>query len=79
MTRPSYTCSKCERTSYHPMDLKHRYCGACYKFEDEEPHNGTDRPDDTYCTRCDIYGHAENSPACEFYFKRWETTDADDN
>lgn len=26
---------------------------------------GTDRPDDTYCPRCDVFGHAEDSPWCK--------------
>jgi len=47
------------------MDIKHRYCGVCYKFEGEEPDNGTSRPEDTYCVKCDV--------------KRWETTNGDDD
>lgn len=62
------------------MDIKHRYCGACYKFENEGfLETGTARPEDTYCVKCDVFGHAEGSPACEFYFKRWESTDGDDD
>ena len=62
------------------MDVKHRYCGACYKFEDGvEPDPGSCRPDDTYCVKCDVFGHTEDSPACEIYYARWETTDASDN
>jgi hypothetical protein len=27
----SYTCPKCGRTSYHPKDVEHRYCGNCHE------------------------------------------------
>lgn len=33
---PSFTCPKCERTSYHPKDLEQRYCGACHEFFPEK-------------------------------------------
>ena len=26
----TFTCPKCKRTSHHPEDLKHGYCGACH-------------------------------------------------
>lgn len=26
---------------------------------------GTDRPDDTYCVACDVFGHEEGSMACK--------------
>lgn len=29
MSQPSITCPKCERTSYHPQDIEHRYCSVC--------------------------------------------------
>lgn len=29
---PSITCPACGRTSYHPMDVQERYCGACHAF-----------------------------------------------
>ena len=35
MTQPSITCPLCGRTSYHPQDIKHRYCGNCHMFHDE--------------------------------------------
>lgn len=31
---PSTTCPKCGRTSYHPEDIRNRYCGACHLFHD---------------------------------------------
>ena len=31
----SITCPKCGRTSYHPEDVRHRYCGACHQFHDD--------------------------------------------
>jgi hypothetical protein len=30
--QPSFTCPKCDRTSYHPKDLEHRFCGNCNEF-----------------------------------------------
>lgn len=35
LERLSYTCPACGRTSYHPEDVKQRYCGACHVFGDE--------------------------------------------
>jgi hypothetical protein len=29
------TCPLCGRTSWHPMDVKERYCGACHKWHDQ--------------------------------------------
>lgn len=31
----SFTCPVCHRTSYHPEDIKHRYCGHCHAFRME--------------------------------------------
>lgn len=31
----SITCLRCRRTSYHPKDVEHRYCGHCKVFHDE--------------------------------------------
>lgn len=28
----TFTCPMCQRTSRHPEDVKHRYCGACHMF-----------------------------------------------
>lgn len=28
----SITCPQCGRTSYHPMDIKEGYCGACHDY-----------------------------------------------
>lgn len=30
-----FACRKCKRTSAHPMDIKHRYCGCCGVFHDD--------------------------------------------
>lgn len=30
-------CHTCERTSYHPKDVRERYCGACKRFHDDGP------------------------------------------
>ncbi len=27
-------CFRCDRTSYHPEDVRHRYCGYCHEFHD---------------------------------------------
>lgn len=35
--QPSITCPQCKRTSYHPEDIRQRYCGACHAFHDELP------------------------------------------
>jgi hypothetical protein len=29
---PSFTCPVCHLTSYHPEDIKNRYCGNCHEF-----------------------------------------------
>jgi hypothetical protein len=29
---PAFTCPRCGRTSHHPADLAHGYCGACHDF-----------------------------------------------
>jgi hypothetical protein len=29
---PAITCATCGRTSWHPGDVEHRYCGACHHF-----------------------------------------------
>jgi hypothetical protein len=37
--RPSFTCPKCDATSYHPKDVEFGYCGACHEFTgDSHPH-----------------------------------------
>lgn len=30
--RPSFTCPKCEMTSYNPNDIAQGYCGNCHEF-----------------------------------------------
>jgi len=72
----STQCPRCKVVSHHPLDIEYGYCGDCYRFYDDVgPDAGTDRPNDTFCQRCDIFGHAEGTVACEFYFERWATTD----
>jgi hypothetical protein len=29
---PSITCPVCNRTSYHPEDIRHGYCGHCHAY-----------------------------------------------
>lgn len=31
----SITCPTCSRTSYHPEDIRQRFCGACRQFHDQ--------------------------------------------
>lgn len=33
----SITCPQCQRVSYDPDDVKHRYCGNCHQFHDQMP------------------------------------------
>jgi hypothetical protein len=30
--RASFTCPRCSRTSHHPEDAAHGYCGACHAY-----------------------------------------------
>lgn len=30
--RPSITCPRCTRTSYHLTDIREGYCGACHDW-----------------------------------------------
>lgn len=32
------TCRLCNMTSYHPEDIRHRYCGHCHIFHDQLDH-----------------------------------------
>lgn len=32
---PAIQCLMCGLTSYHPEDVKHRYCGKCNVFHDD--------------------------------------------
>lgn len=32
MSQPSITCPRCGRTSFHPKDIEHGYCGGCHDF-----------------------------------------------
>jgi ribosomal protein L37E len=31
--QPHFTCPDCGFTSYHPEDIKHRYCANCHEFK----------------------------------------------
>lgn len=33
-------CLICNRISYHPMDVKEKYCGNCHRFHDDQPKKG---------------------------------------
>ncbi len=30
----SVTCPECKKTSFHPEDVKQKYCGNCHEFHD---------------------------------------------
>lgn len=32
-----YRCPRCGRVSYNRNDVAQRYCGACHRFEGDEP------------------------------------------
>ena len=32
--QPSFTCPRCGRTSYHPMDVQQGYCSFCHDWTD---------------------------------------------
>ena len=34
-TRPSFTCPRCGRTSWHPTDVLEGFCGACHDWTGE--------------------------------------------
>jgi len=31
-------CLNCKKVSYHPEDIKQKYCGYCHKFHDKGPY-----------------------------------------
>lgn len=33
----SFTCPVCGKTSYHPKDIEHGYCGNCHDFTGATP------------------------------------------
>lgn len=35
MAHETYTCPRCMKTSHNPNDARHRWCGACNRFESE--------------------------------------------
>lgn len=46
-------CLKCNRTSWHPEDVKQRYCGHCHEFHD--------RPEVDKAVRTFLQGTARNA------------------
>lgn len=51
---PSITCPECHRTSYHPEDIRHGYCGACQWWTSDPllrlcPAPGSTRPGAPQC------------------------------
>lgn len=38
----SFTCPKCFRTSHHPEDERHRYCGRCHESFSQHISESTD-------------------------------------
>lgn len=43
--RDPITCPKCGRTSYHPVDIEKKYCGACHEFHEDMPAKDTFKRD----------------------------------
>lgn len=43
-TNDAITCPRCNRTSYHPQDIKHGYCGRCHWWT-SDPAGVLNRPD----------------------------------
>jgi ribosomal protein L37E len=33
---PAITCPRCGSISYHPEDIRNRYCAACHRFHGEK-------------------------------------------
>jgi hypothetical protein len=54
--RAGIHCFLCKKTSHHPHDISHRYCGNCHVFHD-----------DLCCARCGRRQseHRERDP-CDF-------------
>ena len=36
---PSITCPACGMRSFHPMDIRERFCGRCDAWHDDMPQN----------------------------------------
>lgn len=34
-TPPKFVCPKCEAVTFHPEDVRQRYCGRCHLFADD--------------------------------------------
>jgi hypothetical protein len=69
----SITCPQCGRTSYHPEDVRQRYCGSCHQFHSDMERGSklrTYKPGIHQCPHCgklnDCAAHARGpggSPA----------------
>lgn len=47
--------------------LPHLRAGTWLNPEGTAAFTGTSRPDDTYCPKCDVFGHEQDSGACRVY------------
>ena len=64
---PSITCPQCGRTSYHPQDIRHMYCGNCHQFHDTM--KGLDTMSNENCAACGKYVSAGTKPRADgFYY-----------
>jgi len=43
LTEASLTCPSCGHTTYHPEDIRHRFCVACGFYDQEGPATATNR------------------------------------
>jgi hypothetical protein len=34
--QPQWTCPHCSKTTHHPQDIEHHYCGFCHHFCDDQ-------------------------------------------
>lgn len=44
--RPHITCPDCHRTTWHPEDVLHGYCGACHAYTSPPAHDKGAAPKD---------------------------------
>jgi hypothetical protein len=47
--------------------LPHLEAGTWLNPEGTAAFTGTSRPDDSYCSKCDVFGHEQGSGACHVY------------
>jgi hypothetical protein len=65
MAELSITCPKCNRTSHHPEDANHGYCGACHEYT-------TERDARTITVKVSKMELEDLRSACFYFFKHLE-------